>query len=346
MNASKNKRNLILFIAFAVALPSFGGWIYQVFMAKNILVGQDNKVLIIPKETTWEELVPVLKKGGYVSDLMSFAFVAKVLDYQEDVKSGRYVLASNMNNLQAVRMLRSGRQTAVKVTFNSIRLKHQLAGRITRKLEIDSLDLLEVLNDPKQVAKYGFDTTSIVAMFLPNTYEIYWNTSIEGLMKRMKKEYDRFWNEKRLKQAEKMGLTPFQVAILASIVESETAKKTEAPRIAGVYLNRLNRNQKLEADPTVKFAMGDFAKKRILYEDLEYDSPYNTYKYSGLPPGLIYLPSIPYIDAVLNPEKHDFIFFCAKEDFSGFHNFAVTYAEHEQNSARYQRALNAQKIYK
>ncbi len=343
MNPSK--RNLILFIAFAISLPSFGSWFYQMFMAKNILVGQDDKVLIIPSNTTWNQLVPVLEQERYVSDLVSFSIIAKLLKYQQNIKAGRYILRANMSNLQAVRLLRSGAQSPVKVTFNNVRIKTQLVGKMTQNLELDSADFLAVLNDPKIVAAYGFDTTTIVAMFLPDTYQMYWTTSAEGILKRMKQEYDKFWSEKRQVQAKKLNLTPLQVSILASIVEEETKMRDEAPKVAGVYLNRLHQNMPLQADPTVKFALGDFAKKRILLSDLEIDSPYNTYKYTGLPPGLIQLPPKRTIEAVLNHEKHDFIFFCAREDFSGYHNFAVSYNEHLKNANRYQNALNQRQIY-
>lgn len=331
---------------FAISLPSFGGWLYQIFMAKNILVRRSDKVLIIPSNTTWDQLVPVLEKGNYVSDIVSFAAVAKLLKYQQNIKAGRYILKSNMSNLQAVRLLRSGEQSPVRVTFNNVRIKSQLAGRLTRNLEVDSTTFLQTLNDPQKVAEYGFDTTTIVTMFLPDTYQMYWNSSPNSILKRMKAEYDKFWTKDRIRKAKQLQLTPLQVTILASIVAEETLKMDEAPRVAGVYLNRLNRNMLLQADPTVKFAIGDFAKKRILDVDTEYDSPYNTYKYAGLPPGPIRLPSKRTINAVLNYEKHEYIYFCAKEDFSGYHNFAKSYTEHSQNARRYHNALNALKIYK
>ncbi|TAD95459.1 MAG: endolytic transglycosylase MltG, partial [Bacteroidetes bacterium] len=218
--------------------------------------------------------------------------------------------------------------------------KKDLAAKITRNLEIDSLEVEKLLNDPQKTAELGFDTTNIMAMFIPNTYEMYWTSSADQLLKKMQAEYHKFWNEDRKAKAKALNLSEIQVSILASIVEAETKKQDEAPIIAGVYLNRLAKGEKLQADPTVIFGIGDFGIKRLLISHLQHDSPYNTYKYAGLPPGLINLPSVPSLEAVLNPQKHDYIFFCAKEDFSGYHNFAVSYNDHLKNAARYQAALN------
>ncbi|WP_448518832.1 endolytic transglycosylase MltG [Rhodoflexus sp.] len=337
-----------IFIGLSVLASVFSLYAYQLFFSANFLVDKKDKALYIPTGANFAQVMDSLKKGEFINDEISFRFVAKMLNYQDEgrIRPGRYVMTKGMNNLVAVRKLRSGSQDPVRVTFNNVRVKKDLAGRITRNLMADSARLLQMLNDPAVTAKYGFDTATIVAMFIPNTYEMYWNTSEEELLKKMQREYEKFWTAARKAQADALGLTPVQVSILASIVEAETKKRDEAPRIAGVYLNRLNANEKLQADPTVIFAIGDFGIKRLLLKDLQYDSPYNTYKYTGLPPGPINVPTLQAIEATLNPEKHNYMFFCAKEDFSGYHVFAETFDQHLKNAARYREALNRAGIMK
>lgn len=346
-----NKKTKIItgiFIGLSVLASVFSLYFYQLFFAANFLIDKKDKALYIPPEANFEQVIDSLKKGEFLNDEISFRFVAKILKYQDEgrVKPGRYIMKQGMNNLAAVRKLRSGAQDAVRVTFNNVRLKKDLAGRITRHLMADSAKLLQMLNDPAVTSAYNFDTATIVAMFIPNTYEMYWNTSEEELLKKMYREYQKFWTAERKAKADALGLTPIQVSILASIVEAETKKREEAPRIAGVYLNRLNAGEKLQADPTVIFALGDFSIKRLLSKDLQYDSPYNTYKYTGLPPGPINVPPLQAIEATLKPEKHNYMFFCAKEDFSGYHAFAETFDEHLKNAARYREALNRAGIMK
>ncbi|MDW8205909.1 MAG: endolytic transglycosylase MltG [Cytophagales bacterium] len=340
-----NKKTKVIagiFIGLSVLASVFSLYFYQVFFAANFLVDKKDKALYIPPGASFSQVMDSLQRGAFLQDEISFRFVAKLLNYQNErrIKPGRYLIKSGMNNLTVVRKLRSGAQDPVRVTFNNIRLKKDLAGRLTRHLIADSARLLQMLNDPSIAAAYGFDTATITTMFIPNTYEMYWDTSEEELLKKMKREYEKFWTAERKAKAEALGLTPIQVAILASIVEAETKKRDEAPRIAGVYLNRLNANEKLQADPTVVFAIGNFNIKRLSFQDLKYDSPYNTYLYTGLPPGPINVPPIQAIEAVLNPEKHRYMFFCAKEDFSGYHAFAETFEEHLKNAARYREALN------
>lgn len=267
------------------------------------------------------------------------------MKYPETIKTGRYAIRDGMTMPEIIRMLRSGNQTAVKLTFNNMRTNENLAGRISNQLMLDSVELLNVLKDETKLEVLGFDTNTIAAMFIPNTYEVYWDTSIDNLMNRMKKEYTSFWNESRKDKAKEIGLSPIEVSILASIVEEEATYSDEYSIVAGLYLNRLKRGQRLEADPTIKFALNDFSLRRILYKHLEVESPYNTYRNEGLPPGPIRIPSIKGIDATLSPQDHKYLFMCAKEDLSGRHNFATTHAEHLRNAARYQRALNERKIY-
>jgi UPF0755 protein len=235
-------------------------------------------------------------------------------------------------------------QTPLNVTFNNVRTKEDLAGKVSKYLIADSLSILNLFYDENKIGKFGFNTETYRAMFIPNTYQFYWTTSAEQFADRMKTEFDKFWSDERRKKAENINLSPVEVTVLASIVQSETAKNEEMTRIAGLYINRLNRGQLLQADPTVKYAVGDFSLKRILNVHLEVDSPYNTYKYAGLPPGPINFPETSAIDAVLNYEKHNYIYMCAREDFSGYHNFAVTLTEHNRNAAKYRRELDKLKI--
>jgi UPF0755 protein len=231
------------------------------------------------------------------------------------------------------------------VTFNTIRSKEELSEKITARLEVRKEQVLALLQDKAYIRKFGFEEETILSMFIPNTYELWWNTSAEGLIDRMHAEYQNFWTEERKQKAESLGLSQQEVSTLASIVQAESQKADERPRIAGVYLNRLRMGMALQADPTLVFAVGDFSLRRILNSHKAIDSPYNTYKYTGLPPGPINLPDVNSLDAVLNAEKHRYLYFCAKEDFSGYHSFAENYAEHLQNANRYQRALNAANIY-
>jgi len=340
---------IIVFVSLTILMASFAFYLYQLTKSPNLFFversdSQEVWYLHIPTGATFRTVLDTLKENRKIHDVTSFAFLAKLMKYQEQVKPGRYRIKANMSNMEALRMLRAGEQAPVKLQFNSIRFKEQLAARIGRQMEFGEEALLEALGQPETAARYGFDTTTIVCMFLPNTYEFYWNISLEKFLTKMHKEYQNFWTAERKQRAERIGLSPAEVITLASIVQSETAKDDEKPRVAGVYLNRLAKGQLLQADPTVLFGLRDFSIKRVLNVHLEVDSPYNTYKYKGLPPGPIILPSVASIEGVLNAERHDFYYFCAKEDFSGYHNFAKTYQEHRQNAKLYYKALNARGI--
>jgi UPF0755 protein len=232
------------------------------------------------------------------------------------------------------------------LTFNNVRTLNQLAGKIGKQIEADSSRIISFLSDDSNYIPDGFRKENIIAVFIPETYEFYWNTDPRGLYARMLKEYWKFWDEERLVKAKNKNLDPLEVAILASIIDDEVTKKSEKPRIAGVYINRLKRGIPLQACPTIKFALNDFTITRILYKYLQIDSPYNTYKYNGFPPGPIGCPSVEGIDAVLNAEEHDFLFFAAKADFSGYHNFSRTLSEHNRYAAMYQKELDKRKIFK
>ncbi|NMC42139.1 MAG: endolytic transglycosylase MltG, partial [Bacteroidales bacterium] len=271
---------------------------------------------------------------------------ARKKNYPAHIKPGRYSVKGKMSYNAFVNMLRSGRQAPVKVTFNNIRSVYELAGKVGRQIEADSSSLAGFLSYAGNYGRDGFTRENVISIFIPDTYELYWNNSAEGFYNRMLKEFNRFWNGERKQKAEALDLTPVEVSILASIVDDEVAKAEEKPRIAGVYLNRLRRGMLLQACPTIKFALNDFTITRVLKKHMEVDSPYNTYKHKGLPPGPIGCPSKEGIDAVLNAEKHDYLFFAAKADFSGYHNFSRTLTEHNRYASEYQRELDRRKIFK
>jgi len=342
----KRKYILVFIITSSILVTSFSYYLYQTFFTPNAHgEGKSPVYLEIPKGAGFRQVSDSLFHKGIVNDMVSFSFVAKLMDYQENVKPGRYEIQPLMTNPQLVRLLRSGRQAPVNLTFNNVRTKEDLAQKITRNLEMTEQEFYSVLTDSIHIEKFGFNGETIMGMFIPNTYEVYWNTSATELFDRMYKEHERFWNEERKNKAAALGLEPQEVSVLASIVQAETVKADERPKVAGVYINRLRINMPLQADPTLVFALGDFSIKRVLNVHKEIDSPYNTYKNLGLPPGPINLPEISALDAVLNYQQHDYIYFCAKDDFSGYHAFATNLRDHINNAKRYSNALNAAGIY-
>lgn len=342
----KTKIYLIVIITFSVLLTSLSFYFYQAFFSPNALIDKEEPyTLKIPSNAVFKNVSDSLYNNNIINDVITFSFVAKVMKYQEAVKPGLYTIPPRTNNLNLVRLLRSGKQTPVNVTFNNVRVKEDLAEKITRNLEISEDQFLNLVMDSVYIRKFGFEEETIMAMFIPNTYEMWWNSSPENLFDRMYKEYERFWTEDRKQKATNIGLSPLEVSTLASIVQAETQKADERARVAGVYMNRLKIKMPLQADPTLVFAAGDFSIKRVLNIHKEIDSPYNTYKYTGLPPGPINLPEISALDAVLNYENHQYLYFCAKDDFSGYHAFATNLNEHLNNARRYQNALNKAKIY-
>lgn len=342
----KRKRLLIGMVIFSVILTSFSFYFYQVFYGANVLQEAQPKTMLVDKDDNFDSLRNNLLDAKIIDDVISFSFVAKVLGYQDNVKPGLYFFEPEMTNLQAVRRLRSGDQVPVDVTFNNVRFKEDLVEKIVSTTGIDGNEFLRLLNDDDYVAELGFNKETIMAMFIPNTYEVYWTISEKDLFARMKQEYDKFWNSTRKAKAAEVGLSPEEISTLAAIVQDEMYVVSESPKIAGLYLNRIKKNMLLQADPTVKFALGDFSIQRVLTADLRVDSPYNTYKHRGLPPGPINLPTIASIDAVLNYEKHDYIYMCAKEDFSGYHRFAEDLTTHNKNAKLLHRALNKRNIYR
>jgi len=319
-----------------------GYYFYNKIFSPNVDLGDNESVyLYIPTNATYEQVLDSLYSKEIIIDKTSFEWVANLKKYNNLVKSGKYLISNNLSNNDLIDLLRSGKQEPVNVTFNNIRLKKDLASKISLQIEADSISLLDALNNDELVKNYGFTTENILSMFIPNTYEFYWNTSTQDFLDRMYKEYKKFWTEERLVKAEKVGLTQLEVSVLASIVQAEQAEHSdEQPKIAGLYLNRINQGIALQSDPTLVYASGDFTIKRVLNKHKEIDSPYNTYLYAGLPPAPINLPEISALDAVLNPETHDYIFMCAKEDFSGYHYFSRTNSQHNIYAEKYQNALN------
>lgn len=352
MGKKRNKNNHLkkwLLLAGLLVLIVLGIRIYVGYRSiygPNVRLEKDKKQvhLYIPSGAGFDKVLSLLVSQHIISDSSSFLWLAKKSGYVNKVHAGHYLVKNNMSNRELINMLKAGRQTPVNVRFQNIRTRYQLAGILSHQLEADSLSILRFLNDNSLMARFGFTSENALALFIPNTYEFYWNTETPELMERMFREYKKFWNDDRLGEAKALGLTPSKAYILASIVDEECLIRTEEPVVARVYLNRLKKGMRLQADPTVKFAWGDFTITRILKKHLDIDSPYNTYKYYGLPPGPIYIPSISAIDAVLKPDQNDYLYFCAKEDFSGYHYFAKTMEQHLANARLYQRALNKRKI--
>ena len=321
--------------------------VYQVLFAPNTSFSEEETVVFIPSAASFDDLMEIL--DPFLEDSSDFAVVARRKQYATNVKPGKYAIQKGMNNNEIVNTLRS-RNIPVKVSFNNQETLADLAGRVAVQIEADSIALYKAFTEKSFLEQYGFDQYTSVAPYIPNTYEFFWNTSAAGFRDRMLKEYQRFWNEDRKQKAAAQGLSENQVISLASIVQKETAKTEERPRVAGVYLNRIRKNMLLQADPTVIFAIKektgnyDTVIKRVLYRDLELDSPFNTYKYKGVPPGPITMPDISSIEAVLNPEKHDFYYFVANVENFGYHIFARTLAQHNRNKAQYVRWLNQQRI--
>jgi UPF0755 protein len=340
MAISRNTKIGIL-LTTTIVFISVVFYVYQLFFVSNFLVQKtESQFLYIPKGAGFSQVKDSLEANHIVHDFLAFAFVSKLLGYQEKVKPGAYEIQPNEANWSVIKRLRSGRQSPLRLTFQTVRTKKQLAQRLDNKLEFKGEDLLALLENPEIQKKYQLNDENIISLFVPDTYEVYWTISPEGLLEKMEKAYKKLWNEERLSKAKKLNLNPEQVMTLASIVQSETNKTDEMPRVAGVYLNRLATDMPLQADPTVVFAVGDFEIKRVREGHKQVESPYNTYKYNGLPPGPIAIPSRQAIDAVLNREQHDYLFFCAREDFSGYHNFTKDFSEHLKNARTYQAALN------
>jgi UPF0755 protein len=318
---------------------------YKRILWPNTVTGNEEFIYFnIPTGSDYSDVMHIITSEGILKDTVSFSWVAQKKKYPSHVKPGHYKISRSMNNNEIVNMLRSGRQASVKVIINSTRSLEKMASVVSSQLEADSAGIMKLLRDPQYLAGLELTPETAIGIIIPNTYEFFWNTDADKFIRRMKIEYENFWNKDRLEKAEEIGLSPMEVITLASIVDEETLMKDEERKIAGVYINRLKKPMRLQACPTIKFVTGDWTMTRVLDKYLFIDSPYNTYRHDGLPPGPIIIPSISCIDAVLDYEHHDWLFFAAKEDFSGYHNFAKTLAQHNRNADLYQKALDQRKI--
>lgn len=345
---TKKKWKKVLLIAFAViAIPALFGayWFWKIYYKPATHPGDDKGIFYVHTGTTYEQLVDELEVHHLIDSRKDFEWTAQLKKFDKP-RPGRYRIREGMTYRELINMFAAGLQEPVNITFNTVRTKQDLAHQVSRYLECDSLELITLLQDDSFAAKYGFSGETFLTMFIPDTYEFYWNTTAEDFFKRMADEYKKFWTDDRKKKAQDVGLTQSEVSILASIVESEQRTHVEErPIIAGLYLNRLKQHRKLESDPTVIYAIGDFTKNRVLADDLKYESPYNTYINFGLPPGPILLPEKASIDAVLNHDNNDYIFMCA-EYGTGLHNFTKDYDQHCKNAKAFRDALDKAGIKK
>lgn len=334
---------VLLAIVVIVALSAFRRYIFNPVL--NLENGM-TELLYIPTGADYDDVLLLLNSKNLLSDEQAFDMMASLMGYKSHVKSGCYELKSSMSARGLVQILRSGSQKPIKVTFNNVRTLEALAGQVSKYVEADSSSIIEAMRDENTLKGWGLSLNEAPAIFLPDSYEFWWNASPSSFVDRMHDEFLSFWNDDRLAKADSLSLSPIQVSILASIVQEESNKFDDQRKIASVYLNRMRIGMPLQACPTVKYALGDFSIRRITNADTQVDSPYNTYVHKGLPPGPIRIPSKKVIDAVLNAEDTDYLFFCARPDGSGSHDFARTLAQHQRNANRYHDLLNKRKIYR
>lgn len=331
------KRILSYLFLIILLATAFCAW--QIF--GPTIQNPDNKFLYIKTGSNFQDVKKELLENRFISGTFWFDQVASYVDYPDKVKAGKYKITDGMSLYHLVKILRSGRQTPVNLVITKLRTKEDLAEKIGSRFECDSVSVIDFLNNDDSLSQFGVDTNTVLTDVIPNTYTYFWNTSIENILKKLHAEEQEFWNNSRVEKAKNLGLTPKQVYTLASIVEEETNKQDDKGKIASVYINRLRKGMKLAADPTVKFAMRDFNLKRIYHKYLDFESPYNTYLNTGLPPGPICTPSIKTIDAVLDAPSTDYLFFVARADFSGYSNFSSNYREHQVYAKAYQEALDS-----
>ena len=341
------KRILLFLVLVVLVVGGFFAWrMWRDVFGPGARFAAEEKVLLIPTGADLDQVMDSLKSTGILKDEKTFHWVAERKKYADKVRPGRYVVPSGMSMNDLVNKLRNGEQDPVRITFANIKNIPQLAGQVSKYVEADSLAMIEAILSPATAKRLGFTRETIISLFLPNTYEVWWTVTPDQLIDRFAKEYKRFWTPERQAAATAMGLSQSEVSTLASIVQAETGKAADAPMIAGVYLNRLRIGMPLQADPTLKFALGMDTLSRLLNADMRIDSPYNTYTHVGLPPGPINLPEPRFIDAVLHPSKNNYLYFCAREDLSGYSNFSATYEQHQVNARRYQQALNKRGIFR
>lgn len=341
----KRKKKRVIWALVVALMPLLALTIGVAYELLSPLKGVQKTVYVyIDRDDNIDSICHKIAIAGHLRSMWGFRKLSDLRHYGQHIHTGRYPLHPTDNVYQCFLRFYRGQQTPINLTIGSVRTTDRIAQQVGNRLMIDSAEVAALMNDTTVWQRMGYRKETLACLFIPNTYQVYWDMSAEEFMKRMKKEHDRFWNKERLQKAESIGLTPDEVATLASIVEEETNNKAEQPMVAGLYINRLQRGMPLQADPTVKFALQDFGLRRILNKHLEVESPYNTYLHAGLPPGPIRIASPSGLDAVLNYTRHNYLYMCAKEDFSGTHNFATTLREHTANAQRYWRALNRRGI--
>ncbi len=336
------KKSLKIAIGIAsIAIIVFVSYfIYLLFIPNFSNKGTDKQYIYLRNDATYDDVIKQLKEKSNIRSTYTFEQALKLLKSKNNIKAGCYLVKDGVSNYTLLRALRNGNQTPIQLKINNIRTKEQLAGALSKQLMSDSLQFIQLLNDTVFLSQYNLSPITSVSIFLPNTYQIFWNATPQKVFERMNKEYNMFWNKERIRKASEIPLTQLEVITLASIVDSESNTSYEKPIIAGLYINRLRKNMPLQADPTIVFAVGDFTIKRVLISHTSIDSPYNTYKNTGLPPGPIRIPTLKAVDAVLNYDKNDYVYMCAKETLNGEHNFASSYSQHIDNAKKYQQALN------
>ncbi|GAA3521878.1 endolytic transglycosylase MltG [Aquimarina addita] len=343
------KKILGFLVLCGCIVGGYVGYLYYTnFMKANVDTKGEEVYLMIPRNANTEQVLTLINELDIIIDESSLIWMAEKKNYKgRNIVAGKYRIKDGLSNNSLINHLRAGNgKLDMTITFNQVRDLKQLSGAITRGIMLDSLDVYNWLSNKDSIRKYGFNENTIISMFIPNTYNVDWDVTASELMARMAKEYKDFWNEERIKKSKALKLSQSEITTLASVVYWETKKPKDMRTVAGVYLNRLRIGMPLQADPTLIFALGDYTIRRVLDKHKEIDSPYNTYKYNGLPPGPIIIPPISYIDAVLNYEKHDYLYFVAKEDFSGDSYFAKTYSQHLIYARRYQNALNKRNVYR
>ena len=343
----KKKVKLLLAILAGIVLIALAGagTAYYLLLAPQFHP-EKTQYVYIDRDDTADSVYYKVQQAGHAGNLTGFRWMARYRHYDTSVHTGRYAIRTGESIYHVLSRLLRGYQEPMNLVVGSVRQLDRLSRNIGRQLMLDSADVANLLVDSAHITALGYNRQTLPALFIPNTYEVYWDISAEEFLQRMEKEYERFWNKDRRDKAQALGMTPVEVATLASIVEEETNDSQEKPIVAGLYINRLHRGMALQADPTVRFAVGDFERQRVTHADLSINSPYNTYLLTGLPPGPIRIATPEGLVAVLNYAHHNYLYMCAKEDFSGRHNFASNYSEHLRNARRYQQALNERKIFR
>lgn len=342
----KTKRILIggLITLFLIGAACAGAFYYYIFYPQ--FHPHKTAYILIDRDDTSDSIYDKVRMQGNAKNFNGFLWMARWRKYDSNIHTGRYAIRPGENVYHVFSRLYRGYQEPINLTIGNVRTLDRLARSVGRQLMIDSAEIASVMNDSAFQKKMGYNKETMPSLFIPETYQVYWNMNVNEFFERMHTEHEKFWNRERLAKATAIGLTPEEVSTLASIVEEETNNNEEKPMVAGLYINRLHKGMPLQADPTIKFALQDFGLRRITNEHLSVNSPYNTYLNSGLPPGPIRIPSTIGLDAVLNYVKHNYIYMCAKEDFSGTHNFASNYADHMRNARKYWNALNERKIFR